>query len=73
MGCHSSKLHSDYDYVPPMRQKRRYNRRQKGYYGGYDADGLAVVMAEAAVDVVEEMEEVAVEEEEVDVKYGSRD
>jgi hypothetical protein len=40
MGCHSSKLHSDYDYAPPMRQSRRKNgHKYGGHYGGYGGGG----------------------------------
>jgi uncharacterized membrane protein YgcG len=40
MGCHSSKLHSDYDYAPPMRQSRRKNRHAYGgHHGGYGGYG----------------------------------
>lgn len=34
MGCHSSKLHSDYDHVPPMRQSKS-KHRYGGHHGGY--------------------------------------
>jgi hypothetical protein len=43
MGCHSSKLHSDYDYAPPMRQTRRSKRRDIGsggvHHGAYGFGG----------------------------------